>query len=271
MTEFSPARLPSNEATRVVSVQRSGLMDQSPDSRFTLYTDLMKQISGFPIAYCGLIDTTRQYFLSHNFPDCLGVPDTGVGRDATLCQFALLAPTPLVFADMRLDETMSVHPLVAGVPHFVAWAAFPLVTEEGHILGTLCVADYVQHSLSAAQVDLMRRVAAELTFTIELQIAQRHESLRRLAKAVAQLTGIAGLETTEQAAAFLAICEGLATHPDRIAALQEAGLVDPEGGLSAQGVAVQSFLGLSPTGFRTERSILKSRALADALLDMLAD
>lgn len=269
MTEFAPARLPSNEATRLVSVQRSGLMDQSPDPRFTLYTDLMRQISGFPVAYCGLIDTTRQYFLSQNFPDCLNLPE--VGRDGTLCQFALLAPTPLVFADMRLDETMSVHPLVVGEPHFVAWAAFPLVTEDGHILGTLCVADYVQHSLSHAQVDLMRRVAAELTFTIELQIAQRHESLRRLAKAVEQLTGIAGLETTEQAASFLAVCEGLPGQPDRFSALQEAGLINADGGLSAQGMAVQSFLGLSPTGFRTERSILKSRALADALLDMLAD
>lgn len=269
MTDFAPARLPSNEANRLVSVQRSGLMDQTPEQRFTLYTDLMKQISGFPVAYCGLIDATRQYFLSQNFPDCLDLPE--VGRDGTLCQFALLAPTPLVFADMRLDETMSVHPLVVGEPHFVAWAAFPLVTEEGHILGTLCVADYVPHSLPPATVDLMRRLAAELTFSIELQIAQRHESLRRLAKAVEQLTMVAGLESTEQAAAFLAICEGLPVNHSRITALQAAGLVEASGGLSAQGIAVQSYLGLSPTGFRTERSVLKSRALADALLDMLAD
>lgn len=269
MTEFAPARLPSNETGRLVSVQRSGLMDHAPDHRFTLYTDLMKQISGFPVAYCGLIDATRQYFLSQNFPDCLNLPQ--VGRDGTLCQFALLAPTPLVFADMRLDETMSVHPLVVGEPHFVAWAAFPLVTQEGHILGTLCVADYVPHSLPPATVDLMRRVAAELTFSIELQIAQRHESLRRVAKVAEDLTLIAGLETTEQAAAFLAVCEGLAVDPSRLGALRSAGLVAAEGGLSGQGIAALGLLGLSPSGFRTERSVLKSQALADALLDLLAD
>lgn len=269
MTEFAPARLPSNETNRLLSVQRSGLMDSAPDQRFTLYTDLMKRLSGFPVAYCGLIDATRQFFLSQNFPDCLNLPE--VGRDGTLCQFAILAPTPLVFADMRLDATMAVHPLVVGEPHFVAWAAFPLVTEDGHILGTLCVADYVPHSLDAATIDLMRRVAAELTFSIELQIAQRHDSLRRLAKVVNQLAVVAGLDRTELAAAFLSVCEGLAVDASRIDALKDAGLLTAEAGLSAQGLAVQGVLGVSPSGFRTERSVLKAGALADALLDMLAD
>lgn len=269
MTQFAPARPPSNEANRLVSVQRTGLMDRAPDQRFTLYTDLIKQVSGFPVAYCGLIDATRQYFLSQNFPDCLNLPE--VGRDGTLCQFALLAPTPLVFADMRLDATMSVHPLVVGEPHFVAWAAFPLVTEDGHVLGTLCAADYVPHALSAAQVDLMRRIAAELAFSIEVQIAQRHESLHRLAQAVEQLTLVAGLEQTEQAAAFLALCDGAALPPDRLAPLHAAGLVTEGGALSDQGIAVRAFLGLSPNGFRVARSVLKADALADALLDLLAD
>lgn len=270
VTDFQPARLPGNEAMRLKSVHRTGLMDSDHSERFDLYTALMRHISGFPVAYCGLIDETRQYFLSQNFPDCLNLPQ--VGRQDTLCQFALLAPTPLVIPDMRRDDVMSRHPLVTGEPHFVSWAAFPLVTVDGHILGTLCAVDYVPHQLAPAQVELMRRVAAELAFSIEVQIEHREEAARRMGRVLGELAAAAGLDRIDDAARFLRLCEGVPGSTEDLLRLEASGLVEagPAGTatLSAAGRSLQSRFGLAPTGFRAQRTVLKSDELMTALLDI---
>ena len=270
MTDFHPARLPANETLRLKSVHRTGLMDSDHSERFDLYTALMRHISGFPVAYCGLIDETRQYFLSQNFPACLDLPE--VGRQGTLCQFGLLAPTPLVIPDMRVHDVMQRHPLVVGEPHFVSWAAFPLVTVDGHILGTLCAVDYVPRALTDAQLDLMRRVAAELTFGIEVQVEHREEAARRMGRVLTELATAAGLDRIEDAAAFLHLCEGAPGSAEGLLRLHHSGLVEeaPDGTarLSAAGRSLQSRFGLTPTWFRANRTVLKSDDLMNALLQI---
>lgn len=270
MSQFTPPRQPSNETARLRSVQRTGLMDSAPSDRFDIYTDLMRRLSGFPVAYCGLIDDARQYFLSHNFPECLQVSE--VPRDQTLCQFALLAPTPYIVPDMRLHDTLSVHPLVVGEPHFVAWAAFPLVTPEGHILGTLCAADYEARHLTADQIETMRRVAAELALVIEAQVELREASARRFARALSLIAEQAGLERTEDAARFLRLCQGTPGSSEDLLRLAASGLVEsgPTGAtLSASGRTLQSRLGLVPAGFAARRTVLQSDDLMSDLLGLV--
>lgn len=273
MTDFQPARIPANETLRLKSVHRTGLLDSDHSERFDLFTALMRHISGFPVAYCGLIDETRQYFLSQNFPDCLNLPE--VGRQGTLCQFALLAPTPLVIPDMRQHDLMQRHPLVVGEPHFVSWAAFPLVTVEGHILGTLCAVDYAPRHLTEAQIDLMRRVAAELTFTIEVQVEHREEAARRMGRVLSELADAPGLDRIGDAAAFLRLCEGAPGSTEDLLRLRRSGLVEEGPGGTAQlspaGRALQSRFGLTPTGFRANRTVLKSEELMTALLQIAGE
>ncbi len=271
MTNFSPERKPANETARLRSVHRSGLMDSEHSDRFDLYTDLMRRISGFPVAYCGLIDEARQYFLSHNFPECLQVPE--VPRSQTLCQFAMLSPQPYIVADMRVHPKLKVHPLVVGEPHFVAWAAFPLTTVEGHILGTLCAAAYDPRELSEAQIDLMRRVAAELTLAIETQVELREAAARRCARVLGQLSAQPGLETTDAATRFLRLCEGIPGGADDLRHLAASGLVESgptgEALLTALGRNLQSRLGLAPAGFAAKRTVLDSDALMSDLLNLV--
>ena len=271
VTEFIPARIPANETLRLKSVARSGLMDSDHSERFDLFTELMRHVSGFPVAYCGLIDEARQYFLSQNFPSCLDLPE--VGRSDTLCQFALLAPTPLIIPDMRQHALLANHPLVVGEPWFVSWAAFPLVTVEGHILGTLCAVDYEPRELTDTQIELMRRVAAELTFSIEVQVEHREEAARRMGHVLTELANVRGLGTLEQAGCFLRLCEGRNGSSADMALLKDSGLAEraEDGGaiLSAEGRALQSRFGLTPTGFRAQRTVLKSDDLMTALLDMV--
>ncbi len=58
------------------------------------------------------------------------------------------------------------------------------------------------------------------------------------------LSMVAGLEVTEDAAPFLSLCAGQRAEAYRIVPLAKAGLVTQEGVLTAQGIAVRSWLGL---------------------------
>lgn len=271
LTEFTPERKPANEAARLRSVHRSGLMDSDHSDRFDLYTDLMRGISGYPVAYCGLIDEARQYFLSHNFPECLNLAE--VPRSQTLCQFALLSPKPYIVPDLRLHPKLRVHPLVTGEPRFVAWAAFPLTNAEGHILGTLCAAAYEPHDLTETQIDLMRRVAAELTLAIETQVELKEAAARRCARVLGQLSAQPGLETTDAATRFLRLCEGIPGGPEDLRHLAPSGLVEAgaagEAVLSPLGRNLQSRLGLAPPGFAARPRLLDSDALMSDLLNLV--
>lgn len=58
-----------------------------------------------------------------------------------------------------------------------------------------------------------------------------------------RLSMVAGLEVTEDAATFLSLCAGHSAETYRIAPLCKAGLVAEDGALTAQGIAVRSWLG----------------------------
>lgn len=81
--------------------------------------------------------------------------------------------------------------------------------------------------------------AATLTRT-----ASGFAELGLLAQAIERVSMVAGLERTEDAATFLMLCAGNCAEAYRIAPLRDAGLIGVDGHLTAQGIAVQVWLGL---------------------------
>ena len=66
-------------------------------------------------------------------------PDSA--RERTFCQFALNSTDPIIVEDCSKDERFKNHPVVTGDPYVKFYGGFPLVTQGGLILGTLCVVD----------------------------------------------------------------------------------------------------------------------------------
>jgi hypothetical protein len=64
------------------------------------------------------------------------------------------------------------HPAVTeiGVKFY---AAFPIITSDGYILGTLCVSDNRVRKLSKHKIDLLISLAQKLAYQLEVQVAQR--------------------------------------------------------------------------------------------------
>lgn len=265
-----PARPPSNEKGRLAAVHRTGLMGSTHTARFDIYTRLFRHVAQVPVAYTGLIDEARQYFLSDNFTGCM----TGVGevaREKTICQHALLSSEPIIVPDMRAHPTFAQHPLIAGDPYWVFWAGFPLITAEGYVLGTLCAVDFEPRTLDTAQIDLMRGIAADMALTIQLQADQQERIAVDCAAVLAALDH-AGVKSLVAAQAFLDLCMERPVDSDRAKPLVAAGLVDlhlGEASLTAAGATIRTGHGLGPAHYKHNSSPIHDADLLDAMFNMI--
>jgi hypothetical protein len=167
---FKPANIPDNDDKRVKAVLRTGVLDTSSTELYEIYCFLAKEITGCPVSWTGVIDSERQFMLARDgFPDDVPME---MPRNQTLCQFALEKTKPLLINDMTKDKRFMFHPAVKdfGVKFY---AAFPIVTSDGYILGTLCVSDNRVRRISTHKINLLTELAAKLAYQLEVQVNQR--------------------------------------------------------------------------------------------------
>ncbi|NYI41661.1 sensor domain-containing diguanylate cyclase [Demequina lutea] len=153
---------PSNEAARQAALERYQVLNSPPERFYDDAATLAAAVCGTPIAMVSLIDNDRQWYKAK-----VGVDTTETHRRDAFCAHAIMTPNaPLVVNDALVDERFKDSALVTANPHIRFYAGSPLVTPEGHALGTLCVIDTIPRDITAAQLAaleaLSRTVASHL-------------------------------------------------------------------------------------------------------------
>ena len=158
-----PSPAPDVEAARLRALGRAGILDTLPEQAFDDITALASQICGTPIALISMVDAQRQWFKSRVG---LAVPQTG--RDVALCAHTILQPDELmVVPDTLLDARFVDNALVTGDPSIRFYAGAPIVTHDGHALGTLCAIDRRPRQLDAGQLASLRLLARQVSRLID--------------------------------------------------------------------------------------------------------
>jgi GAF domain-containing protein len=156
-------QLSSNEAARLESLHQYQILDTEPEKVFDDLTRLAAHICGTPFALVSLSDTSRQWFKSK-----VGLEATEAPRDIAFCAHAILQSNVFIIPDTLADERFATNPLVISEPHIRFYAGAPLITSEGHALGTLCVLDCVPRQLQAQQVEALQALSREVMTQLEL-------------------------------------------------------------------------------------------------------
>jgi anti-sigma regulatory factor (Ser/Thr protein kinase) len=146
-----------DETARLTALREYRILDTEPERAFDDLTLLASQVCGTPIALITLVDANRQWFKART-----GIAATQTSRAVSFCSHAIEQSGLFIVPDARADERFRDNPFVTGGPFVRFYAGAPLVTSEGHALGTLCVIDRVPRTLTADQreaLDALRRQA----------------------------------------------------------------------------------------------------------------
>ncbi len=186
------APVPPNETKRLKVLWQYEVLDTVPEEVFDDLTDLAAHICETPIALISLVDEDRQWFKSR-----LGLSLSETSRDISFCAHAITTDGLLIVPDATKDKRFKDNPLVTGGQKIRFYAGAPLITPDGHALGTLCVLDKKPRALRLEQQQALRVLAHHVMTQLELrrharELAQAHANGHQikteLARARAEIT-----------------------------------------------------------------------------------
>jgi diguanylate cyclase (GGDEF)-like protein/PAS domain S-box-containing protein len=156
--------LPRNQETRLDAVRQYEIVDTFVEQSFDDLVHLAAHICGTSIALINLIGSDRQWFKAK-----VGVDVSEISQCAGFCTSVICQHDLLVVPDASRDPRFAAESIVTSEPYIRFYAGMPLVTPEGDVLGTLCVADLIPRQLSEEQADALRALARQAITQIELR------------------------------------------------------------------------------------------------------
>ncbi|MFD3542530.1 PP2C family protein-serine/threonine phosphatase [Streptomyces sp. NPDC058662] len=154
----------------MAAVRRYDILDTPPDGAFDRVAALAARLFDVPVASVTIVDTDRIWFKAAHGLD--GV--TQIGRDPGLCGSAILRHDALVIPDTLTDPVARTNPLVAGPMGVRFYAAAPIVTADGHRLGTVNILDTKPRLITQADTATLADLAAMVMDSLELRLSALH-------------------------------------------------------------------------------------------------
>jgi diguanylate cyclase (GGDEF)-like protein len=161
----------ADEAARQAVLDAYAILDSAPEQAFDDIVRLAQMLCEVPAASISLIDLDRVWFKAQ-----IGVDQAQVPRDQSLCNHAIVSPgRTLVVDDLAIDPIPAARRRRLGgkPPRF--YAGVPLLSPDGHALGTLSVADVVPRHLAPAQVEGLELLARQTQHLLELRRFMREQ------------------------------------------------------------------------------------------------
>ncbi|GAA4601410.1 PAS domain S-box-containing protein [Actinoplanes octamycinicus] len=136
------------EQERLAALHEYRLRDTPPDPELQAVLRIAAEVAGVASASLNLIDEHRQVQLT-----AINSAASDCSRDDSMCAVSFQSGAVTHVPDARLDPRYRDNPWVTGrLGRIRFYAAAPLITPDGHALGTLCVFDTVPRELTATQL-----------------------------------------------------------------------------------------------------------------------
>lgn len=172
---MEPPPIPPDEPERLEALRRYDVLDSEPEAAYDETTALAALICEAPFSLITLVDEDRQWFKSRH-----GWHSKESDRAISFCAHAVHQPDAselMVVCDAAGDQRFSDNPFVTGEPGVRFYAGTPLVSPEGHAVGTLCVLDRVPRELTPDQEQALRVLGTHVMTLLELRRSKRRRDL----------------------------------------------------------------------------------------------
>lgn len=176
--DMPPERSPRQrqEQGRQSALESYGLLDGAAELAYDDLVRLAAALCDTPGAAIALIDRERVWFKARH-----GVEATELPRSLSICSQLIGEAQPdrlLLIGDVAQDPRFAALGLsLQGGQPLRFYAGAPLMSPDGHPLGTICVLDTRPRELSAVQRDGLAALARQIQHLFELRryaIEQRH-------------------------------------------------------------------------------------------------
>ncbi|GGJ82957.1 hypothetical protein GCM10010123_10750 [Pilimelia anulata] len=152
-----------HEQRRLAALHEYRLLDAPADDELEAVVRVAAMVAGVPTATLNLIDEHRQCQLTTT-----GFAGCDSARSDSMCAIRFETGKFTYIPDASLDPTYAPNPWVTGALGNVRfYASAPLVTPEGHALGSLCVFDVVPGVLDNAQIARLQDLAGVILALFE--------------------------------------------------------------------------------------------------------
>ncbi|MBT2483835.1 MULTISPECIES: PP2C family protein-serine/threonine phosphatase [unclassified Microbacterium] len=155
-----------DERRRQEALEELGILDTPRDERIDRVARLAKEMFGVPMVSVSLLDRDRQWRKTE-----IGLGGSEAPRQDSFCDYTVRQDRTVVIEDASTTDIFADNPFVMGDPHLRFYAGHPLHAPGGEPIGTLCVLDTKPHTLSDAQLGLLR----DLAFWVQTELANDAE------------------------------------------------------------------------------------------------
>lgn len=157
--------IPENDAERVAALERYQIAGSRRETAFDSICRLACELFAVPFSHISFLDADTEHIKAD-----VGLGGIArVGRAEGFCALAILQSEVMLIEDASRHAILASHPYVTGELMIRFYAAAPVITPDGFIIGTLCLIDQTPRGLTDREQALLQHLARVVMEQTELR------------------------------------------------------------------------------------------------------
>ncbi|MCM2129529.1 EAL domain-containing protein [Larsenimonas rhizosphaerae] len=150
------------ESTRLAAIEAERQARLGASASLNRVSELICELVGVPTGLVTLVGDELQWIVARTRFDC-----ASTSRENAFCKYTVARRALTVIEDATQDERVKENPLVIRAPNIRFYAGVPLITSEGHAIGSVCAIDYEPRRLTGTQARQLRMLGDIATDILE--------------------------------------------------------------------------------------------------------
>jgi signal transduction histidine kinase len=162
----------TEESARLQALCATGLLNSAPDAALERYIRIAQQALEVPVVLISLVEENRQFFANSS-----GLPSPWAERRETplshsFCKHVVESKAPLIVNDAPNDSLVHENLAIRDLG-FLAYAGFPITTEDSHTLGSFAAIHGTPHFWTDRELAVLKDIAEAVSAEVDLRRRMR--------------------------------------------------------------------------------------------------